>query len=119
MKKHLLIIILFQCLIALSGRHAYAQKTSKSLPPSFATKIPPGPWCVVMINNQRYTINCRLIDSLIKLKSIKSLKVENEGSAAAAAIYGYRAGNGMVVIEIERRYWKSEFPKLKSYLKDL
>lgn len=117
MKKHFLILILFQCLIALNGKLAYAQEPSKSLPPSFATKIPPGPWCLVMINNQHYTINCRLIDSLIKPKSIKSLKVETEGGGAA--IYGYRAGNGMVVIEIQRRYWKSEFPKLKPYLKNL
>ncbi|PWS26688.1 hypothetical protein DHW03_17935 [Pedobacter yonginense] len=62
-------------------------------------------------------MEARLIDSLIKPKSIKSLKVEKD--AAAAAIYGYRAGNGLVLIEIHRRYWKSEFPRLKPYLQNL
>jgi len=117
MKKQLFTLILFQGLLALNSKVACAQEPSRSLPPSFSTKVPPGPWCVVMINNQHYTINCRLIDSLIKPKSIKSLKVEKEGDGAA--IYGYRAGNGIVVIEIQRRYWKSEFPKLKPYLKNL
>jgi len=58
-----------------------------------------------------------VVDSLIKPKTIKSLKVESDG--AGAAIYGYRAANGVVIIEIEKHNWKSEFPKLQPFLKDL
>lgn len=117
MKKYSLIILLFQCFVGLSNMRAYAQEPSRNLPPSFITKIPPGPWCLVIINNRHYAIDCRLIDSLIQPKSIKSLKVEKDG--AGAAVYGYRAANGVVIVEIEKRNWKSEFPKLKPYLKDL
>ncbi|WP_431294458.1 hypothetical protein [Pedobacter sp. P26] len=45
------------------------------------------------------------------------MKVETGGTGAA--MEGYRAANGIVVIEIEKRNWKSEFPKLKPYLKGL
>lgn len=117
MKTYLPVIILFQCFVTLTCSNVYAQEPSRSLPPSFIMKAPPGPWCLVLINNRHYAIECGLIDSLIKPKSIKSLKVEKDD--AMAAIYGYRAGNGIVIIEIEKRNWKSEFPRLNPYLKNL
>ncbi len=117
MKTYLPVIILFYFLVALTCRNVHAQEPLRNLPPSYIIKASSGPWCLVLINNRHYAIECGLIDSLIKPKSIRSLKVEKD--AAVAAIYGYRAGNGIVIIEIEKRNWKSEFPRLKPYLKNL
>lgn len=109
----------FSCSVffLLSGMNIYTREPLRSLPPSFVTKPPFGPWCLVVINYRYCNKDCRLIESLIKPKYIESLKVETGGTGAA--MEGYRAANGIVVIEIEKRNWKSEFPKLKPYLKGL
>lgn len=117
MNRHLIVIILLQSSILFTAQAAFSQHPVKNIAPSFATKIPPGPWCLILINNRHYTINCKLIDSLIKPKSIKSLKVATAESGAA--IYGYRAGNGIVIVEIKKQYWKREFPRLSPYIEKL
>lgn len=117
MKKHIFRFTLIQMLAAMIISNAFCQQPIKTIPPSFATRIPPGPWCLILINNKHYSIKCRLVDSLIKPKTIKSLKIESDNPATA--IYGYRAANGLVLIEIRRRFWRRDFPRLQPFLQNL
>ena len=74
----------------------------------------PGPLCLVLFNNTAYSIESKLVNSLIVAKTIKSLKIEKADDAWK--VYGARAVNGVVIISINDNVAIQEYDRLKSYL---
>ncbi len=101
-------------LVAFFAINAFAQVQPSRMPVSHASTIPPGPLCLILINNKLFSIETNFVDSIIKPKTIKSLRIEK--GAQAAAIYGYRSGNGVIIIEIENKIAKKEYNRIKSFL---
>lgn len=79
--------------------------------------IPPGPLCLLVFKDKTYIIENRLVDSLVRPKNIKSLKIEND--AKVTAIYGSRAANGLITIIFEDKKANKELDRMKPYLKPL
>ena len=76
-----ILLVLLYC----SGNAFSQTETSRPLI-CYGTVTPPGPICLIVFKNKLYAMEGRLVDSLIRPKTIKSLRIEKE--ARAAAFYG-------------------------------
>ena len=108
-KNTFILLALLYC-----SANAFSQTAASRPLICYGTVTNPGPLCLIVFKNKLYAMESRLVDSLIRPKTIKSLRIEKE--ARAAAIYGSRAANGMVVIEIDDADTRREFDRLEPYL---
>jgi hypothetical protein len=74
----------------------------------------PWPLCLVMFKDRAFSIESKLVDSLIVPKTIKSLKIEKADNAWK--LFGSRAKNGVVIISIDDNVASEEYNRLKPYL---
>ncbi|WP_025144257.1 hypothetical protein [Pedobacter jeongneungensis] len=89
----LMVVVLICCLFF--GVNAQERK---GLPPSFATVTKPEMLYLTIIHNRHYRMRPVQADSLVKLGQVKDLKVMTVSEGAA--IYGYRAAYGVVLVEL-------------------
>lgn len=80
-----------------------------------STPVPQGPLYLLIFKKKKlYTIEKRLADSLFNPKTFKSISIEK--GVKATAIYGSRAANGVVIIEIDEAHARKEYKRLKPYM---
>ncbi|WP_084240070.1 TonB-dependent receptor plug domain-containing protein [Pedobacter africanus] len=112
-KFYVTAVFLFALLFC--GSTAFSQTAAPTKIVCYATPPPQGPLYVLVFKKKtRYTMDGKVIGSIVNPNTIKSINIQKD--AKATAIYGSRAANGVVIIEIDKKHARKEYNRLKPHL---